>query len=73
VACRLLYEHRFALGVEEKATESVLGFSGRDTHEGVLKVSVNDLPGHGSKPTISNPSRNIRRYIAVLATMQNAR
>jgi hypothetical protein len=64
VPCRLLYEHRFALDLEDKATESVLGFSGKDAHEGVLKVSVNDLSGHDGKPTLSNPSRNVRRDMA---------
>jgi hypothetical protein len=35
---RLFYEHRFALGVGGKTTESVLGFSGSDSHERLLKV-----------------------------------
>ena len=33
---RLLYEHRFPLGVGGKTTESILGFSGSDSHEGLL-------------------------------------
>jgi hypothetical protein len=49
---RLLYEHRFALGVGRKTTESVLGFSGSDSHEGLQKclaILANDLSARQAK------------------------
>ena len=45
---RLLDEHRFALGVGGKTTEPILRFSGRDSHEGLLKILASlatDLSG----------------------------